>query len=289
MAAREQIPLEPPLAEVFAQDFHHAAVRGSVLVGLQNFTSENAVCGLEHGAEAIGFRFIRTEHAEIPLLGVELDHVSQETAHHARRFRSDGAGPGHFDSVITEVRHFQVPQHKAAIGVRIGAHSSVALWSKFGQFGFELAVFLEQLFGLVASHPFFQQLQMPPFVSQIRERHLVRAPGTLRRFAIHLFWSSPTFGTAENDHRPDWAPLEPILARARLNDADLVEHLVERASHPLVHQGGLVAFYEIRFVTVAAEKLLQLLMADAGQNCRVGDFVTIQVQNGKEGAIIGWI
>src|SRR6266481_5404678 len=104
------------------------------------------------------------------------------------------------------------------------------------------------------------------FVGQIRERHLVGAPGAFRRLPIDCLWPRPAFRTAQNDHRPGWSPLESVLARVRLNGPDFREHFVQSASHELVHQAGIIAFHEIRLVTVAAEELLQFLVTDASED-----------------------
>jgi hypothetical protein len=74
-------------------------------------------------------------------------------------------------------------------------------------------------------------------------------------------------------------------ARFLLYGVDLIDHLVERSGHPLVHRGRLVALDKVRRPTTTAQKLRQLLGLDAGQQGRIGDLETIQVQNGQHRAV----
>jgi hypothetical protein len=75
---------------------------------------------------------------------------------------ADAAHPRreHVDRVVAKIRHSQVAKQNAAIGVRIGAHASFALWCKLGQFGLKAAVFIEQLLRPAALQPVFQQLEV---------------------------------------------------------------------------------------------------------------------------------
>ena len=52
-----------------------------------------------------------------------------------------------------------------------------------------------------------------------------------------------------------------------------------RGGHQLVHRLRLVPLDEIRRVAVAAEQLIQLLMADPRENARIGDLVAVEVQD----------
>ena len=65
-------------------------------------------------------------------------------------------GLGTFDRVVAEVGHLQVPEQEAAVGVRVVAHAAVALRRQLGEFGFELALGVEQFLRLVALHPLFE-------------------------------------------------------------------------------------------------------------------------------------
>ena len=115
------------------------------------------------------------------------------------------AGGGHVDGVIAEIGHFQVAEQHAAVGVRVGAHASVAFGGEFGQFGAKAAVLVEQFLGLVAFQPFFELLEVLGFGRQFGKRHLVRAPGAFDRFAIDFLGAGPAFGGAQDDHGPEGA------------------------------------------------------------------------------------
>ena len=53
--------------------------------------------------------------------------------------RADSAvvcpGAGHVDRVVAEVRHLQVAEQQAAVGVRVVAHPAVPLRGQLGQLG----------------------------------------------------------------------------------------------------------------------------------------------------------
>ena len=133
---------------------------------------------------------------------VQLHDIAQEPAHHAGGFGRDGAGCGHLDSVITEIREPQFAQQQAAIGVRIGAHAAGALRRELGQFGPEAAVAVEQFRGLVALHPIFEDPHMSGVLVHLAHRHLMRAPVALGAPAVDLFRAGPALGRAHHDHRP---------------------------------------------------------------------------------------
>ena len=93
-----------------------------------------------------------------------------------------------------EVRHAQVAQQNSAVGVRIGAHPSVALRRQLGQFRHEPAIFVEQLLGLVAFHPAFELLDMIGMLGIHQERHLVGSEGALDLQSIDDLRSRPALG-----------------------------------------------------------------------------------------------
>src|SRR5436305_990471 len=81
--AGQQVALQPALAEVLAEDFHHAPVGREVLVGGQRVGVPGAVGGLEERAQAVRRRLVGAEDAEV--VGVAADDVAQEGAEHTRR------------------------------------------------------------------------------------------------------------------------------------------------------------------------------------------------------------
>ena len=80
-----------------------------------------------------------------------------------------------------EVRHPQVPQQDAPVGVRVGPHPPVALGRQFSQLGHEPAVLVEQLLGLVALHPGLELFDVVRVLRVHQQRHLVRAERALDR------------------------------------------------------------------------------------------------------------
>ena len=174
----------------------------------------------------------------------------------------------------------------AAIGVRIGTHTAVTRRRQRGELFTELPSLVEQFLRLVASHPIFELLQMFGLL-EIRDRHLMRAPSTLDRFAIDEFRSGPALGRTENDHRPAWT-LQALLrasAGGALDVTDLKQNAVERPGKTLMHECGIVTLNKMRIVTVATQQLRQFLAADAGQHRRVGDLEPVQMKDRKYRAV----
>ena len=133
---------------------------------------------------------------------------------------------------------------------------------------------------------------------QFGKRYLMRTPRAFGFQAVDFFWPRPAFGTSQNDHRPlrtlcvvssTRCRLFRCVARFALNRFDFSDAGVENARHQLVHRFGVVAFHEVRRVAVADEKAFQFVAADARQNCRAGDFVTVQMQNRQNRAIEFWV
>ena len=56
-----------------------------------------------------------------------------------------------------------------------------------------------------------------------------------------------------------------------------------------MHCCRIVALDEVRRPTAPAEKLLQLLMLDAGQHGRIADLIAVQMQDRQHGAVGDWI
>src|ERR1019366_10532391 len=102
---------------------------------------------------------------------------------------------------------------------------------------------------------------------------------SLDLLAVHDLWPGPTLRRLEDDHRPVWPGYHTVASRLRLDAPEHGNHRVERVRHELMHRCRLVSLDEVWAVAVAAEKLLQLLMADPRQQSRVGDLVAVEVQD----------
>ena len=158
MPAGEQVAFQPALAQMFAQHLHDAAVGAEVDVDLLDLGHPLLAGHFQHGFETVRGGLVRAEHTKIPAIEIELHHVAQVFSEVARGFSLDAAGLRQGDGVVAEVRQRQRTQQLAAIGMRVGAHASVAGRGKSRQLLAELAVPVEQLLWPVAAHPFLELL-----------------------------------------------------------------------------------------------------------------------------------
>ena len=125
--ARQQIGLQPALALVLAEHFHHAAVRAELVVFRINLGHVAAVGHLQHILPPIRVVLVGAEQSEVLAVQVLLHDVAEELAHFPRGFRRRRAGTRHLYRVVAEIGHFQVAQEQAAVGMRIVAHPALAL------------------------------------------------------------------------------------------------------------------------------------------------------------------
>jgi hypothetical protein len=101
--AGEEVALEPPLAGVLGEDFHHPAVGGEVVVALVPLGHPGAVGDLEDGAEPVRVVLVGREDPEGR--HVAAHDVPQESAEHASGPDRAGAGRRHLDGVVAPVGH----------------------------------------------------------------------------------------------------------------------------------------------------------------------------------------
>ena len=195
MPPGEQVALEPALALVLAEHRVQHAPGGREKFVVRHGRGVPLAFGhFKEGFQAVGERLVGTEDPEIPLLAVQLRHIAQERPEHMRV--ADAAHPrrGHIHRVVAEIRHPQVAQQHAAVGVGIGAHASFALGRQFGQFRFQTALLIEEFLRPVASQPVFQQLEVFGMGGRIGERHLVRTEGAFNLQAIDDLRPRPALG-----------------------------------------------------------------------------------------------
>ena len=204
---------------------------------------------------------------------------------HPRGLGGDGAGRRHLDGVVAEVGQAQVAEQQAAVGVRVGAHAAGAPGGEVGQLGLEPPAVVEELRGPVALHPLLEQPHVGRVLVHLAHRHLVRAPVVLGALAVDLLRARPALGGAEHDHGPAGTSGEPVLARVGLDALDLADDGVQGGGHELVHLLRLGALDEVRRVPVAAEELVQLLVADPGQDAGIGDLVAVEVEDRQDHAV----
>src|ERR1700691_4229275 len=100
-------------------------------------------------------------------------------------------------------------------------HTPIADGRKCGEFGYELAMFIEEFIRLIALHPGFKNLQMFWILTHGCKRNLVRSEGAFNRNSIHFLRTGPSLGRAQNDHGPDGLLRESAVASCLLNRANL--------------------------------------------------------------------
>ena len=122
----------------------------------------------------------------------------------------------------------------------------------------------------------------------------MRAPGALDLQAVDHLRAGPALGTAQHDHRPGGAGRLP-RARRRPGAGpgigpdlpDPVRGGVDRRRHQLVHDQRVVPGDVGRLVAVAAQQRVEVVVADPGQQRRVGDLEAVQVQDRQHGPVPG--
>ena len=191
----QKISFQPTLALVLAEHrVQHASGGREEFIILYFPCVPLTVGDFEDRAQKIRECLIGTEDTEIPLILIQLGDIAQELTQHERILAVHGAGRRHIHRVVAEVRHSQIAQQNAAVGVRIGAHAPVALRRQVGQFRHEPAILIEQLLGLVAFHPAFQLLDMIGMLGIHQQRYLVRPEGAFDLQAVDYFRSCPALG-----------------------------------------------------------------------------------------------
>ena len=238
---------------------------------------------LEDRLEAVRGRLVGPEHPEV--VRVPGHDVADERAGHVGRLARRAARLGHVDGVLAEVGHDQLAQEQAAVGVRVGAHSMLAVRGQRGELGPERALLVEQLLGLVAAHPGLEQVAVAGVRPSLVDRDLMGAPRALDLLAVHDLRAGPALGRPKDDHRPLRAAGRLARPRRRLDLADLVEDRVEGRGQLLVDDGRVVALDEVRLVAVADHQVAQLVLGDAGQDGGVGDLVAVEMEDRQDGAV----
>ena len=193
MPSGEQVALEPALALVLAEHFHHPPGGREKFVVWFGGRVPLPLGHLEQRFQAVGECLVRAENAEIALLVIQLRHITQETPEHMGVADAARARRGHVDRVVAEIRHPQVVQQHAAVGMGIRAHASAPLGRKFGQFRFQAALVIEEFLGPIAPQPVFQQFEVFGLTGWV-ERHLVRTEIAFDLLAIDHCRSGPALG-----------------------------------------------------------------------------------------------
>src|SRR4029077_12232971 len=144
---------------------------------------------------------------------------------------------------------------------------------------------IEEIVRPITQHPLLQELEMRGIRTDVRYRHLMRPPGTLEPMAVDLLGRGPALRRAQNYHRPARPARHSASARLFLERADFEDATFERSRHPLMHSRRSIALDHVRLVAVANEKALELLGRYAGKNRRIGNLVTVEMQNRQHGSV----
>src|ERR1700730_2663968 len=156
---------------------------------------------------------------------------------------------------------------------------------KCGELIAELAAFVEQFAWPIALHPIFELPEMFGIL-EIRDRHLMCAPGSFHRLAVDELRPGPAFWGTEHDHGPARS-FHRFRSGPRhtLDLVNLRHYRIERPGQTLMYHGRYVAFHEMRLITVTTDQVGQFPAADAGEHGRIGYLESIEVKDWKNRAI----
>ena len=89
----------------------------------------------------------------------------------------------------------------------------------------------------------------------------------------------PAFGRSEDDHGPARPRGIFVFSRPLLDRMDLADGFFDRRRHLPVHLFRLFALDKQRRPATPTEELIQFLVLDAGEDCRVADLEAVEVQD----------
>ena len=122
-------------------------------------------------------------------------------------------------------------------------------------------------------------------LGQPRERHLMRAKGSLGGLAIHEGWARPPFRRSQNDHGPLRTRSAGFGARLYLDRLDPVKHDVERRGHQFVHDRGVASRHIVRLVAIALHERGELRLGNTREDRGAGDLVAVQMEDRQHRAV----
>ena len=105
VSTREEIPFQPSLAQVLAENLHHPAVGRDVVVGLQDLRSGCTVRDVEQVRQAVRGGLIGTKNTDIALIPIQFHHIPNKRPNDSGRFREDRPGAVNLNGMIPEIRH----------------------------------------------------------------------------------------------------------------------------------------------------------------------------------------
>ncbi len=117
----------------------------------------------------------------------------------------------------------------------------------------------------------------------------MRPPVVLSPLAVDLWWTGPSFGSSEHDHRPERPFLGSGSVRSPFETVDISHHGIERSGHELMHLTRLTTLDKVGNVAITAEEMIQFVATDSGQYGWTCDLVSIQMENGQDNAVGDWV
>src|SRR6476620_6464448 len=123
-------------------------------------------------------------------------------------------------------------------------------------------------------------------LSDLLDRHLMRAECALDRDAVYLLRTGPSLRGPEDDHGPRGAAAESMAPGIVLNLPNLPVASIERRGEQLVHGRRIVALDEHWLVAVPPEPPQELGIRGAPVHRGPGDLVAVQVENRKDRSVV---
>ena len=287
--AREQVALEPALAEVLGEDLHHAAVGREPLVG-RLASPPSQVRPVTEKTSSSRFEAVSSGPKRRNVSRVPVDDVAQVAAEDPRRLGRARARLRHVDRVVAEVGQHEVAEQLAAVRVRVGAHPPPADAARAPELGHEAAALVEQLLGPVAPKPLPRAAagargcrgppRAAPGASARCPRPACRRPPSAR--------SSPSASAGRASASADARPRSLARALARISAIRSSASSSAAANRRCTRRRILAVEAtgdEQRLPAVALEQRHELVLRDPREDRRVRDLVAVQVQDREHGAV----
>ncbi len=236
VAPGEQIPLEQTLDQVLVEHLDDLALGGQMFVGGDHAPLPLLRRDLVHRVEPIRRGFVRPEHPEVAWVGAH--HIREPVAENPCRLHRFAA---RLHRTRVDGRKLECAQDEPAVRLWNRAHALVSARTHLLEHFRGPALGVEELVGPVAAHPAFEQCQVGRVLANLRQRDLVRPPGSLHRYPVYESRSGPPFGRSQNDHGPR-RTLRRVLESGRVLDPlDVGHRPLERRCHLPVHHHGVFA------------------------------------------------
>jgi hypothetical protein len=152
--------------------------------------------------------------------------------------------------------------------------------------GQETPALVEELFGVVAFHPRFEDRKVRWIRPHLGNGHLVRAESSFDRDAIDRLRARPSLRRAKNNGRPTRALGHvPLRACVTLDLADRVEAPFERCCERFVNKHRIVARDEPRIVAVSGKQVSDVFLRGATEDGGPRDLVPVEMKHREHGTI----